>query len=88
MPVEHPLAVSGGGFGAGEPDQVVAAILPALPVIQTAHDAVDLEHGVDLGRMVGVLGQTHDRQSNGILTRSGMRGSESRRQLSPPSSLR
>src|SRR6202011_2588602 len=37
-----------------------AAILPALAVIEAAHDAVDLEHGVDLGRAIRGLGKTHD----------------------------
>ena len=60
MAVEHPFAVPGAGGGAGEPDQVFAAILPALPVVEAAHDAVDLEHRIDLGRMLGSLGQAHD----------------------------
>src|ERR1700730_17846226 len=58
--VEHPLAVPRRGGGPGQPDQIRAAILPALAVIEAAHDAVDLEHGIDLGRPIGVLGQTHD----------------------------
>src|SRR6516164_1973431 len=58
--VEHSFAVPGAGGGTGEPDQVFAAILPALPVVEAAHDAVDLEHAIDLGRMAGVFGQAHD----------------------------
>src|SRR6266446_5896425 len=58
--VEHPLAVPRRRGGPGEPDQICTAILPALTVIKAAHDAVDLEHGIDLGRAIRVLGQTHD----------------------------
>jgi hypothetical protein len=58
--VEHPFAVSGAGIGAGQPDQILAAVLPGFAVIEAAHDAVDLEHGIDLGRTSGVFGKAHD----------------------------
>src|SRR5262245_44941662 len=66
MPVEHSLDLGLAADPASvfrllaEPDQIGAAILPAVAAVAAAHGAIGLQGGVDIVGRIGVDSEPHD----------------------------